>query len=222
MRELSRFSDIIKSIELFKGIEAENLRSMLACLGAKTQSVKKGKIIMFTGDKPDFTGIVLSGQLHITRNNFNGNRSLVAAIMPGGIFAEALCCAGVLESPVTVAAAEDSVIMKLGFVKILNTCSNSCIFHKKLIENMLGLIANKNLILQSRMEILELKSVREKVLCYLELFKPKKRGRNITIPFNREEMADFLSVDRSALSHELMKMKKDGIIDYNKNIFILK
>ena len=221
MKELSRFQNILKLVGLFRGIEAADIQSMLICLNAGIQSLKKGKILLFAGDRPEYTGIVLSGQLHIIRQDYEGNRSLMASIIPGGIFAEALCCAGVSKSPVTVVAAEDSVIMKLGFERITKTCSNSCSFHKKLIENMLRLIANKNLLLQSRMEILELKSVREKVLCYLESFNPK-RGRNFTIPFNREEMADFLSVDRSALSHELAKMKKDGLIEYSKNRFIIK
>jgi len=215
------FSDLLKSIGLFRGIEAASLQSMLSCLNAKTQSLKKGKFVLLAGNKPEFAGIVLSGQLHIIREDFDGNRSIVAAIRPGGIFAEALCCAGVSESPVTVVTAEDSIIMKLGIARILKTCPNSCSFHKKLIENTLRLIANKNLLLQSRMEILELKSVREKVMRYLESFMPKK-DRDITIPFNREEMADFLSVERSALSHELAKMKKDGLIEYRKNHFILK
>ena len=176
---------------------------------------------MLSGDKPEFVGIVLSGQLNISRVDYDGNRSLVAAIIPGEMFAEALCCAGVTESPVTVFAAEDSVIIKLAFSRIIKTCPNSCSFHTQLIENMLGLIAYKNMKLQNRMEILELKSVREKVMCYLETFMPK-RGENITIPFNREEMAEFLCVERSALSHELSKMKKDGLIEYRKNSFTIK
>ena len=95
------------------------------------------------------------------------------------------------------------------------------IFHTKLIENMLGLIANKNLMLQSRMEIVCMKSVRAKVLQYLKSFVPEQ-GREITIPFNREKLAEYLCVERSALSHELAKMKRDGLIEYRKNKFILR
>ena len=194
---------------------------MLDCLGAGIHAVKKGKIVLLAGDKPEFTGIVLSGMLHITRDDYEGNRAIIASITPGKLFAEALCCAGVSESPVTVVAAEDSIIMKLGSERMLKTCPNSCAFHKKLITNMLALIANKNLFLQDRMEIISLKSIRSKVLLYLESL-VSKQGRNINVPFNREEMADYLCVERSALSHELAKMKKDGLIDYNKNKFILK
>jgi len=221
LKYIKDFSVILGSIGLFKGIEAGDLKSMLSCLNASTHNYKKGRIVMLSGDKPEFVGIVLSGQLNISRVDYDGNRSLVAAIIPGEMFAEALCCAGVTESPVTVFAAEDSVIIKLAFSRIIKTCPNSCSFHTQLIENMLGLIAYKNMKLQNRMEILELKSVREKVMCYLETFMPK-RGENITIPFNREEMAEFLCVERSALSHELSKMKKDGLIEYRKNSFTIK
>jgi len=221
MKEINSFLPLIKSVGLFRGLEETELRAILTCLGVGTQSMKKGRIVLLAGNKPEFVGIVLSGQLHIARDDYDGSRSLLAAIMPGGIFAEAMCCAGVSESPVTVFAAEDSIILKLTFSRILNTCPNSCLFHKKLIENMMNLIAKKNLMLQGRMEILELKSIREKVLCYLEAYNIK-RGKSITIPFNREEMADYLCVERSALSHELARMKRDGLIEYRKNLFILR
>jgi len=220
MKKFGNFSEILKISGLFSGIEAEGLEAMLACIGARTQNLKKGKFTLFAGDKPDSVGIVLAGQLHIIREDYDGNRSLVAAILPGGLFAEALCCAN-SESPVSVVSAVDSAVMLLNFSRILRTCPNSCSFHKKLIENLLRLIAGKNLMLQSRMEILEMRSVREKVIRYLESF-ALKQGMNITIPFNREEMADFLGVERSALSHELARMRKAGIIEYRKNHFILK
>jgi len=109
-------------------------------------------------------------------------------------------------------------VMLLRFSRILHTCPDSCAHHTKLIANTLSLVANKNLYLQNRMEIVSLKSIRSKVLRYLESFIPQQ-GRSITIPLSRGEMADFLCVDRSALSHELMKMKKDGLIDYRQNRF---
>lgn len=217
---MKEYIGILEKVGLFNGVDAD-LEPMLKCLGAVIKNVGRGEIVLLTGDKPQYVGVVLSGQLHIMREDYDGSRSLMAAITAGEIFAEALCCAGVAESPVTVIAAAGSVVMQLKFSRILHTCPNSCSFHTKLIENMLGLIANKNLQLQSRMEIVGLKSVRAKVTRYLESFVPRQ-GRNIAIPFNREELADFLCVDRSALSHELARMKKDGLIEYNKNKFILK
>jgi len=214
LKNFENYSEILKLTGLFKGIKHSEIQSLLNSLGAVTHNAGKGKIILLTGDRLDYIGIVLSGHLHITRNSYNGNRSLVASIKQGGIFAEALYCAGFTQSPVTVTAAQDSCIMKLSFARVIETCSVSC---NRLIVNMLYLIAGKNLTLQNRMEILELKTIREKVLRYLESF----GTRNIALPFNRQEMADFLCVERSALSHELIKMKNDNLLNYSKNKFIL-
>jgi len=218
---MQRYLGVLKPIGLFRGVDAAELGAMLKCLGAETRDVSKDTIVLLAGERPQYVGVVLTGQLHIIREDYDGNRSVIAAVAPGDIFAEALCCAGVLESPVTVMADIDSTVMLLSFSRILHTCPNSCAHHTKLIENMLELVANKNLQLQSRMEIVSLKTVRAKVMRYLESF-AQKQGRSITVPFNREELADFLCVERSALSHELSKMKKDGLIVYEKNKFSLR
>ena len=217
---VKEYRAVLKSVGLFNGIEDSELEAMLGCIGSEIKSVAKNEIILLAGDRPRNVGVVLAGQLHIIREDYDGNRSLLAALTSGEIFAEALCCAGVFESPVTVTSEADSIVMLLDFSRILGTCSNSCSFHTKLIENMLSLIAKKSIMLQSRMELVSLKSVRAKVLRYLESFAPVQ-GREITIPFNREEMADYLCVERSALSHELARMKRDGLIEYRKNLFKL-
>ncbi len=210
-----------QSSGLFRGIDAAELESMLSCLGAQTRDAKKDEALLLAGNPPTHIGMTLSGRLHIYREDYDGNRTLISAVTPGGLFAEALCCAGVPASPVSVLADIDSRVMLMSFSRILRTCPRACSHHAKLIENMLFIIANKNLMLQGRMEIVGLKSVRAKVLRFLESF-AIKQGKEISIPFNREEMAEFLCVERSALSHELMRMKRDGLIEYKKNIFVLK
>jgi len=206
---------------LFQGIEEAALDSMLRCIGAKTVHVQKGEIVLLAGDRPEHIGVVQAGQLHILREDYDGNRSLMAVVTPGEVFAEALCCAGVAESPVTVMAHSDATVLLLPYQRIPCACSNACAHHAQLIENLLRLTAQKNLLLQGRMEIVCLKSVRAKVLRYLASFAPEQ-GRRITIPFNREEMADYLCVERSALSHELARMRQEGLIEYRKNCFVLK
>lgn len=213
--------DILKASSLFKGIDENKLDVMLQCIGAEVRNVLKSEFALFAGDKVTHIGIVLSGELHILRECYDGKRSLIESLMPGGIYGEALCCADIEESLVSVMAKTDSVVMTLDFPHILHSCSNGCGLQSKLIENMLKIVANKNLHLQNRMEIVSMKSVRDKVLRYLESFVPKQ-GQNIVIPFNREELANFLCVERSALSHELARMKTDGLIDYRKNHFYLK
>ena len=212
---------ILISVDLFSGISAAGLESMLCCICAEIKTVRKGDIILLAGDTPKQVGIVISGQLHVVREDYDGNSSLIAVMSSGDIFAEAMCCAGVAESPVTVIADLDSTVILMSFERILHVCPNSCSFHKDLIKNMLKIIAEKNLLLQSHMEILSLKSIRARVMRYFESFAPK-HGGEIIIPLNREELANYLCVERSALSHELAKMKRDGLIEYKKNRFILK
>ena len=218
---LNEYFPLLITTELFSGIETSDLAAVLGCIGAKTTPVKKGGIVLLAGDTPKHVGVVLAGQLQVIREGYDGDRTLIAVLSPGDIFAEALCCAGVPESPVTVAADSDSAVMLMGFERILHTCPNSCSFHRKLIRNMLGLIADKNLKLQSHMEILAMKSIRARLTRYLESFSGKP-GHEIVIPLNREELANYLCVDRSALSHELMNMKKAGLIEYRKNRFVIK
>jgi len=217
---LKEYISLLQTVSLFKGIEASELEVLLSCIGAKAVSVKRGGIILPAGEKPKFVGIVITGLVHIVQEDYDGNRTLISAATPGDLFAEAICCAGIAESPVTVLANADTKILSIYFSNILQTCPHSCSFHTQLIGNMLGIIANKALMLQDRMEIVGIKSVRGKVLRYLETLSAKQ-GRRVTIPFNREELAEFLFVERSALSHELSRMRDDGLIEYRKNVFTL-
>jgi len=218
---MKEYLPVLKTVSLFQAIKAAELESMLGCISAEIKTVNKGSIILLAGDAPKQVGVVLRGQLQIVREDYDGNRSLIEVLASGDIFAEALCCAGVPESPVTVIAGADSTVLLMSFARILHICSSACSFHRELIKNMLKLIAAKNLQLQSHMEILGMKSIRSKVMHYIESL-ARKQGCEVTISLNREELANYLCVERSALSHELMRMKKDGLIEYRKNKFVLK
>ena len=172
----------LKTVGLFEGIKLDELNPMLSCIDAEVKNIRRGECILLAGDKPRYIGVVITGQFNIVRDDYWGNRLLVDTAMSGEVFGEALCCADIQESPVTVTASTDSVVMLLSFSRVLNTCPNSCSFHKKLIESMLKLVANKNLQLENRMEIVRLKLVRAKVISYLESFGCKK-GDEIEIPF---------------------------------------
>ena len=211
----------LRSTGLFSGISDAELESVLDCVGAQKKVARKGKMILQAGDRPRHVGIVLAGQLHVVREDYDGNRSLISVLTPGDTFDEALCCAGVSESPVSVIAGLDSTVMLLSFERILHICTNACLFHGRLVENMLGLIAGKNLAMQSHMEILSMKTIRLKVMRHMESLGAKK-DCEIAIPFSRDELANYLCVDRSALSHELSRMRRDGLIDYRKNRFVLR
>ena len=212
---------VLKTTAMFDGVEKKDLEKILACIDAKIIDVQKGEFVLLAGDKISHMGIVISGELHIIRECFDGKRSLYGSVMPGDTYAEAMCCAGIDESPVSVVAKTDSSVLVLNYSHILRHCINTCSFHVKLVKNMLKIVAHKNLQLQVRMEFLSMKSVRDKVLRYLESL-VSIQGPNITIPFNREELANYLCVERSALSHELARMRDDNLIEYKKNRFYLK
>lgn len=217
---MKKFFNVLQESPLFKGIEVNDLESVLNCLSAKEISYNKNAIISIAGDVIQNIGVVLTGQVQVVKDDSMGNRTIVASLSSSEIYGEAICCLGDEKSPVTVIASENSVILSLDFKRILKVCSNACDFHTKLIENMLFILASKNVFLQNRMEIVTNRSIRTKVKLYLESF-VRTQGRHIFIPLNREQMAEYLCVDRSALSHELMKMKKDGLIDYHRNVFKL-
>ncbi len=217
---MDSYTEVMGSVELFRGVEAAHLRAMLQCLGAKTVAVSKDQYVLAAGDKAEHVGIVLEGRFLVVRDDIDGERSLLATLSPGDFFAEALCCAAVAESPVSVLADADGTVMLLPFQRILHTCTSACGHHSRLLENMLAILASKNLLFQDRMELLSQKSIRRRVMRYLESVAAQK-GREFSIPFSREELADFLAVDRSALSRELARLKAEGHIDYWKNVFKL-
>ncbi len=217
---IQSYLHVIKQASIFQGIETDHLLSILNCLSARVVRYRKQEIAVLAGSRLEHIGVVLAGKLHITREDSAGDRMIVASVIPPEIYGETICSAEMEQSPVTVTASEESVVLLLNFSRTLQVCSNTCVFHTKIIKNMLALMATKNLFLQNRMDIVSKKSVRAKVMMYLESFVPAQ-GREITVPLNREKMAEYLCIDRSALSHELIKMKQDGLIDYDKNRFTL-
>ena len=206
----------LQAVPLFQNISPDELPAMFRCLQAKTAHYDKGGCILLAGARPKHVGILLSGQISVVKDDINGNRVLVTALGSGGIFGETLCCAGVAESPVSVTAETECEVLLLDFSRILQVCSNACRFHARLIQNMLCLLAQKNLYLQNSLHILSTSSIKQRVQRYLEPF-ALQCGRHFTIPLSREQMAEYLCVDRSALSHTLSHMKADGLIDYRKN-----
>lgn len=217
---MQRYFPVLEKVKLFNDIDEKNLYSILTCLDGKLRDYKKDEFIFRAGDEVNHIGVILIGSAHVLKENIEGDRTIMSILEEGDYFAEALCCAGVKESPVSVQTCSDAAVLLLDFSRILRTCSNSCAFHTKLIENMLYVLADKNITLQNRMEVISQKSLRAKILNYLQAV-AQKQGRSMKIPFNREELADFLCVDRSSLSHELSRMKQDGIIDFHKNKFQL-
>ncbi len=204
---------------LFNDILEKDFNSMLTCLSTIEKSYGKNEVILNEGEGVNFVGAVLEGSVKIIKSDYDGNEAIIAEIPEGDIFAEVFACAEVFKSPVSIISASKSRVLFFDYRKIITSCSSSCVFHQKLISNMLNVIANKSLYLNRRIDIISKKSLRGKILTY---FYYESMGRKrFSISMKREELANFLCADRSALSNELSKMKKDGLIDYSKNEFVL-
>lgn len=206
-------------MNIFTGIEETDLNALTNCLQAVKKTYMKDEIIFDTGDKITAVAYVLDGLVQLSKDDYDGNKVIIGNISATETFGESMVCAGIKKSLVSAKALENTQILFLDFSRILSICSNNCKFHKQLIENMIKIISFTNINLQDRIELLSKKSLRERIL-YM-LFKEKQKSDKIVfeIPYSREQMAEFICADRSALSRELSNMKAENIIDYQKNIF---
>jgi len=218
---MENYINSLKSVSLFSGIEEQDLDSLLNCLSAKIRSYKANASIFSEGDAAEFVGIVLSGEVQVVKDDYFGNRNIVAFISEGQLFGEAFACADVSILPVSVLATSNCTIMLIHYRKILTTCSSCCTFHSKLIYNMLRVVANKNVILNQKIEFISKRTTKEKLMAYLASEAKKVGSNSFSIPFNRQELADYLYVDRSAMSNELSKLRNEGVLEFNKDKFRL-
>ena len=218
---MQQYLPLLKRCPLFFEIDPPHVLAMLTCFGARVSSYKKKETIFAEGDPAKYIGIVLSGSAQIVQMDYFGNRSLVSGIEPSELFAEAFACAETSALPVSFIACEDSKVMLIDCHRILYSCSNNCGFHQQMIFNLMKDIATKNLMFHQKMEITGKRTTREKLLTYLN-FQAKKHGNNcFEIPFNRQELADYLEVDRSGLSAEISKLQKEGLLKSRKERFEL-
>jgi CRP-like cAMP-binding protein len=213
---------VLGSSPLFSGIRADDFGAMLRCLNAKQKTFATGESLFSEGDTVTEIGLLLSGRLHLLKSDIWGNNTIVSEITPPGMFAEAAVCSGEGRVPVNVAAKEASEVLFLDYNKIVTACPSSCAFHSKLIRNMLAVLARKNIQLAGKMEHVTKRTTKEKLLSYLNSQARQHGGKVFDIPYNRQELADYLSVERSALSARMSKLKAEGIIDYRKNHFELR
>lgn len=206
---------------LFYDLTKEELHNMLACLNARTADFPQHSMVFLAGDPARWVGLVLEGTVQVVREDLFGNRTILAGLGRGQLFGETFACAGVKHLPVSVVAASKCKVLLLDYRRIITTCPTGCVFHSRLIENMLQVLAGKNLALNKKIEVLCARTTREKLMTYLMAQAEEAGGAHFTIPFSRQELADYLSVDRSALSRQLSDMQKAGLIRYEKNRFEL-
>ncbi|MEG0692410.1 MAG: Crp/Fnr family transcriptional regulator [Oscillospiraceae bacterium] len=217
----SKYLSVLNSVSLFDTIKETELKSILKCLHSEIKLYQKGDYIFMIDDMISTIGIVLSGQVQIIKEDILGNRTILTELVKGEIFGETFVCAGITKSPVSVFCVTNCEIMFIDYNRIVTSCTSACAFHATLIANMLKLIAVKSIYLNQKMTILSKRSIREKLMTYFIIETSKSKSSHFTISFSRNELADYLCIDRSALSRELSKMQKEGLLKFRKNSFEL-
>ena len=214
--------DALKKCPLFKGVPEYSITPMMGCLRARERFYGKNEYIYHTGDAINEIGIVLSGNIQIINEDAWGSVTILAELTEGMLFGEAFVLGGVEKIPLSVLASEKSTVLFIDKNRTITPCPAACGFHFDIAGNMIKILAQKNIFLTGRAEHLSKRSTKEKVLSYLSSVSVKTGSRTFTIPFDRRQLADYLAVDRSALSSVLGKLRDEGLIDFNKNSFTLK
>ena len=215
------FLPVLQKCPLFQGVDPSELPVLLECLGAKTLTAEKRQTVLREGEPARFLGVVLEGGVQILQEDYFGIRSILGMAGPGELFGESFACAGAESLPVSVVAARDSVLLLVDSRRVLSPCEKACGFHRSILSNLMQVMARKNLAFHQKIQITSRRTTREKLLAYLTQQSQLRGQRRFTIPFRRQELADFLHVDRSGLSVEISKLKAEGMIDCYRSTFEL-
>ena len=218
---MQKYMDSLTACPLFAGIGESDLTATLSCLGAYPRHFEKGEAILLEGEPVRWLGVVLCGAVQIVRMGYDGSRSILSKLGPAELFAEAFACAGMAAMPVDVVAAEKADVLLLSAERILHPCEHPCGFHHQMIYNLMRILATKNLAFHRRSEITAQRTTRGKLMTYLLLEARQAHSRSLTIPFDRQELADYLGVDRSGLSAEIGRLRREGVLSCTRNHFTL-
>ena len=214
---MKKYVSVLKRTQLFAGVGDDEIVSMLSCLGARLYTYKKGEYVLRQGEHLNDIIVLVDGNLHIQKDDYWGNRSILGQIAVGEAYIAPE--SGALLNDV-VAVDESSVIF-FDVKRIITTCSSACRFHSMVVQNMFFAISEKNRKLVQKLGHMSKRSTRKKLISYLSEEAKRHNSSSFTIPFNRQQLADFLSVDRSAMSNELCKMRDEGLLEFEKNQFKL-
>lgn len=219
---MEEFLSTIRSAPLFSGVSEAELTAMLACLKAEKKDFPKEAFVLRAGDTAESIGLVLTGTVLVIQEDIWGNRNILSKAGLGQTFAAAYACAPGSRLNVSVVAETPVTVLFLNVKRILTVCPSACSYHNRIIRNLLGELAGKNLQFSEKLTHVGQRSTRSKIMSYLSAEALRLGTYELDIPFSRQQLADYLCVERSGLSQELGKMKKDGLLDYRKSHFVLK
>ena len=211
---MKKYTGILRRTRLFSGGGEEETSMMLSCLQARLRTYKKGEYIFRQGEHVDDIMVLVEGKLYIQQDDYWGNRSIINMVGEGELFGEAYVApeSGAIMNDVL--AVEDSAVIFFDIKRVLNVCPKSCRFHALLVQNLFFEISEKNRKLVQKITFMSKRTTREKLISYLSEESRRHNSSDFTIPFNRQQLADYLSVDRSAMSNELCKMRDEGMIQF--------
>ena len=218
---MDNFFEILSHCPLFNGITTSDLTGMLKCLNAKSVEFSKGDSIFLEGDPAQFVGVVLDGAIQILQEDYYGNRSVLTILEPGELFAEVFSCAGLNAIPVRAIEKKKSTVLLLNCQQMFTVCGNACRFHSQLLQNLLKVMAMKNLAMTQKIRYMSQKTTKDKLTAFLLDQAKQNDSSEFVIPYDRQALADYLGVERSAMSVELSKLKKNGQIDTKGSWFRL-
>ena len=216
------FLPVIRASRLFSGVSEQELEAMLACLRPETKDYPKDAFVLRAGDTAEAVGLVLSGTILMLQEDVWGNRNILSKAGPGQIFAAAYACAPGSVLNVSALAETPVTVLFLNVGRVLTLCPAACAHHSRIIRNLLGELAGKNLRLGEKLTHMGQRTTRAKIMSYLSAEAQRLGTYELDIPFSRQQLADYLGVERSGLSLELGKMKQDGLLEFHKNHFELK
>ena len=219
---MEEFLSTIRSAPLFSGVSEAELTAMLACLKAEKKDFPKEAFVLRAGDTAESIGLVLTGTVLVIQEDIWGNRNILSKAGLGQTFAAAYAFAPGSRLNVSVVAETPVTVLFLNVKRILTVCPSACSYHSRIIRNLLGELAGKNLQFSEKLTHVGQRSTRSKIMSYLSAEAQRLGTYELDIPFSRQQLADYLGVERSGLSQELGKMKKDGLLDYHKSHFVLK
>ena len=218
---MEKYLPVLKRTKLFAGVGEEELPAMLNCLGATVRSYRKGEYVFRAGEFLNSITILVEGRLLIQNDDYWGNRSIINVIEAGEMFGEAYAPPDSGPMHNDVLAVEDSVAVFFDIHRVLTVCPSACKFHAKTVQNLFFAISERNRKLVNKLGITSKRTTREKLLSYLSEQAKLHNSATFEIPFNRQQLADFLSVDRSAMSNELCKLRDAGMISFQRSRFTL-
>ena len=218
---MESYISVLQRTQMFSGVNERDIATMISCLNARQRHYQKGMYVLREGEWVDDIAILMEGSLHIQKDDYWGNRSILGEIVPGEMFLEAYAGPQSNSAQNDVVAIEDSTVIFFDIKRVLSACFPACKYHSIVVQNLFFAISEKNRKLVQKLSYLSKRSTREKLISYLSEESKRRNSDKFMIPYNRQQLADYLSVDRSAMSKELCKLRDEGLLTFDKNHFEL-